>query len=590
MNPMDTTTSNNNNNDNNDMDKLRQAIQHLITHFGSLEKLWHSMGLTHLPMAQQYGIFWGCLTFTCTIGIVVLLLLVGGSFQRIQEQSKNKTNTSNTTYEQRPLLMEHLLAVRKWMTKRNYSSNKNNKDKPQNDDDDDDDIIMSPLTTMLCNVVPPKLLLLLDHNQQQQKPLQQQQQEQSSLVTLSIRNHQQQATTTLNDSYEILYKHAYRISQDSATGTSILPGRPEARYEAYARAYAGCCHAIPKNMTNTTTRTDKKNNNENDKNNNSTTTSFWSFQNKYRRSYARLYEATVCESISRDDIYGQRFLQSPQDIVGRYVRLQVLNETQHLQSLFDVTCGKATLSYKSYNAQQDLWFFLPQGPFPTVQDMLQSYIFGYSQNKCNTKTTTNKSNDDDAKNNKSNNDSNNNNENDNKDDSWNQQHELWERQHMAMFVIYHNITNELLGCIGICHDEPWNLSCQLHIPILPPQYQNTKYDLEAIYLLLDRCIGGYGYRRITLLLNQDDYKRQKQIASRTLFTYEGLCHRHSIHSMKEMNQNMILYTMLNSNWNHHHDGVRDTLFVKLYGKQALHADLQYEKQQAEREEQEWKMF
>ena len=37
-------------------------------------------------------IFWGCLTFACTIGIVVLLLLVGGSFQGIQEQS-NKTNT-----------------------------------------------------------------------------------------------------------------------------------------------------------------------------------------------------------------------------------------------------------------------------------------------------------------------------------------------------------------------------------------------------------------------------------------------------------------------------------------------------------------
>ena len=70
--------------------------------------------------------------------------------------------------------------------------------------------------------------------------------------------------------------------------------------------------------------------------------------------------------------------------------MQVLNETQHLQSLFDVTCGKATLSYKSYNAQQDIWFFLPQGPFPTVQDMSQSYIFGYSPKKCNTKTRTNK--------------------------------------------------------------------------------------------------------------------------------------------------------------------------------------------------------
>ena len=105
---------------------------------------------------------------------------------------------------------------------------------------------------------------------------------------------------------------------------------------------------------------------------------------------------------------------------------------------------------------------------------------------------------------------------------------------------YGNVTNELLGCIGICNDQPWNLSCQLHIPILPPQYQNTKYDLEPIYLLLDCCIGGYGYCRITLLFNKDDYKHQKQIALHTFFTYEGLCHRHSIHSKKEINQNMII--------------------------------------------------
>ena len=77
--------------------------------------------LTHLPMAQQYGIFGGCLTFTCTIGIVLLLLFWGDSLQRIQEEQSssllksnnhNKTNTtSTTTYEQCPLLMEHLLAV-----------------------------------------------------------------------------------------------------------------------------------------------------------------------------------------------------------------------------------------------------------------------------------------------------------------------------------------------------------------------------------------------------------------------------------------------------------------------------------------------
>ena len=110
-----------------------------------------------------------------------------------------------------------------------------------------------------------------------------------------------------------------------------------------------------------------------------------------------MYEATVCELISWDDIFVQHFVQSPQDIVGHYVRLQVLNETQQLQSLFDLTCGKDTYSCKSYNAQQEIWFFLPQGLFATSQDMLQSYIFGYS--KKNT-TTTNKNNNNDSKNNK----------------------------------------------------------------------------------------------------------------------------------------------------------------------------------------------
>ena len=488
-----------------DWDKLQLALETLTTQLGltgngsvasDVMDFW-----TNLPVAQQYGIVLGCITFTCTVGTVLLLLIWGGSFQRMQQQAiTGQATLLSPTQErqERPLLLQHLLDAREYMMKlqqhgQQQTTNANNKDAAT----------LTPLTTMLLNVVPPHL------NKKQTKQNQQEQKEEL-------------------ETYERLYKVAYRSCQD-APGGAILAGRPEARYEAYARAYAGCGVGLaPASNQN-------KDDNNNDKD---AKLRQPIVQSCYRRSYARLYEATACSSLASDTLYSERFQSHPQDIIGRWVRLQALQLDAHLQDLFEATSGAPTVSTKAFNPQE-LWAFLPQGPFATSTELAQSFVFGHDDNHQN---------------------------NNNK----------------AYFAILHNVTNQLVGWIGLSHNDPANLSIQLEAPIVAPKWHNTKYDLEACFLLLDRCLYGYGYRRVQLSLDQHDATQRKLVAMRCGFVLEGILHRHLL--IKESSRDSTIYALLNKDWNAT-NGPRTMLMTRLYGKATVLADQRNEAREAEREAQ-----
>jgi len=128
---------------------------------------------------------------------------------------------------------------------------------------------------------------------------------------------------------------------------SVLAGKPEARFEAYARAFAGCgpYTALP-----------------------------------YRRSYARLYESNACESQQSDDKYVKHFETRPADIMGRFVRLEALEIDRHALPFHEMTSGKATLGKKSYDPNQ-IWGFQPEGPFANVDEMKKSFVFCHKPNQ-----------------------------------------------------------------------------------------------------------------------------------------------------------------------------------------------------------------
>ena len=128
---------------------------------------------------------------------------------------------------------------------------------------------------------------------------------------------------------------------------ATISGRPEARFEAYARAYAGC-------GVHTST--------------------------EYRRSYARLYESIACKSQQTDDKWNKHFESRPQDIVGRTVRLEALETEEHVDIVHDITCGAVSLDSKSFDPNK-LWAFRSCGPFESADDLAKSEIFARQMNE-----------------------------------------------------------------------------------------------------------------------------------------------------------------------------------------------------------------
>ena len=106
-----------------------------------------SFGLSDLPIAQRYGILCGFITFVCTVSAVVALLIFGGTFKRIVEQSQTGKPSVESDYRvrlSRPLLLERLLSAQVRMMKLNYSNRPERKEGTTN------------LTKMLSSEAPPK--------------------------------------------------------------------------------------------------------------------------------------------------------------------------------------------------------------------------------------------------------------------------------------------------------------------------------------------------------------------------------------------------------------------------------------------------
>jgi RimJ/RimL family protein N-acetyltransferase len=272
-------------------------------------------------------------------------------------------------------------------------------------------------------------------------------------------------------------------------------GRPEARYEAFARAYAGC----------------------GDK------TALW-----YRRSYARLYESMTCESLSTDDKFSKLYQERPFDIIGKWIRLEPLDVKRHLQAVFAVTNGDSIFLKPSYDPQE-VWGFQIQGPFRNPKELQQSFVFQHFDNE-------------------------------------------------ASFAIVQNLNDRVVGVVKVSNDQPQNLSIQLDPPLVGPSHNGSKEQMEACFLVLDRLFA-YGYRRIQISIDSKDSQGAK-LADRLGFTYEGCLLKDQIikHSSRDSN----IYGMLNSDWD---KGARTVLYRKLYGPAMAKADVTYNKNEAELDEQ-----
>jgi RimJ/RimL family protein N-acetyltransferase len=300
-------------------------------------------------------VVFGICTFVFTVAAVGVLLFLGGSFKRLAEEKSMESVVPDSikTRSNRPLLLEKLLDARHRMMTQNY---------PGRYDKDADatkgGTEPTNLTRMLLNVAPKleiasQVSSLVDDKDKKKNSAggllskilgsgnskKQVDTDNDTKDTAGSKGH---LRTNVPKGYAENYVHAYRRCQDKRGGPDI-PGHPEARLEAYARAYAGCGPRA---------------------------------SSAYRRSYARMYEAVSCKNEGSMTIYQKQFLERPGDIVGRTVRLTPLSTEDHATKLHEVTCGEGidAIQMSPFNPKV-VWGFLEYGPFDSSKEMTKSRVF-----------------------------------------------------------------------------------------------------------------------------------------------------------------------------------------------------------------------
>ena len=179
-------------NDSSDFEKLAKALSSLTGKFSSLNDVLAAFGLANLPEAQRYGILFGLCVFALTITAVMMLLIFGGSFARMAEQSSTKEPTVQDVVQlrkNRPLLFESLLETRDRMLKENYPP----PPKPVQG--------TTKLTEMMLNVSCKDVADLVAEDQKKRK----------------------EAAKYIPEGYYENYKKAYLTCQDKPGGKSQCP-------------------------------------------------------------------------------------------------------------------------------------------------------------------------------------------------------------------------------------------------------------------------------------------------------------------------------------------------------------------------------
>jgi hypothetical protein len=215
-----------------DLDKLYTALHDILASFGSIDGLLQAFGMHSLPMAHRYGILLGLVVFIGTISAVVLLLVFGGSFDRIKVQAITGESTilsAGQARRGRALLYEQLLDARRRMVAAYGNENYNATAAATYSSGSGSCSSSSPLLRLLLHQAPSKVLSPTPHlvnekaaADENKKPAPQQKPNNNNK---SSSQQQQHPTATTDEQfvpplYKENYVKAYRRCQDRPGGES----------------------------------------------------------------------------------------------------------------------------------------------------------------------------------------------------------------------------------------------------------------------------------------------------------------------------------------------------------------------------------
>lgn len=191
----------------------------------------------------------------------------------------------------------------------------------------------------------------------------------------------------------------------------------------------------------------------------------------------------------------------PRELSGRFVTITPLDLDRDIGTLF-------AISHETSQAQE-VWRYLPWGPFTTVDEM-RGYV-----------------------------------------------HDWMCRPEIIAFTVFHKTTGRPVGSLSLTSIRPEHGVAEIGFVWCAPSAQGTKINTEANYLLLHHCFEDLRYRRIEWKCNADN-ERSHRAALRLGFRYEGTFRQHM--AVKGRNRDTDWLAMLDFEW----PGVRAVLERALY--------------------------
>ena len=197
---------------------------------------------------------------------------------------------------------------------------------------------------------------------------------------------------------------------------------------------------------------------------------------------------------------------------GEYVKLQQLQE-QNMSTLYD-------LSHNT-NSDKEIWNYILKGPFDNIMVMSQYY-------------------------------------------------QSVQDKGSLVFCVHNQNTNVPIGIMCLMDIQIAHGSIEFGGIWYAKEFQGTKVNTEAIYLLLKYCIDELGFRRIVWKCD-DDNQKSKSAAVRLGFTYEGLFKDYMIIVKNNLtyNRDTAWYRLLAKDWGL----IKQNYITWLYAKVDQHQSL-----------------